>query len=96
MLIRILKKLTEGGIYSNSSMARELGIDEGIVEQMIIQLQHKGYIEKDSMDCCPQGCGCGSKECTKKSSCCGSNSSNASVSIWRVTDKGRSTLKRVG
>lgn len=95
MLIKILKRLTEGGVYSNSSMARELGIDEGLVEQMIIQLQHKGYIEKDSMDCCSESCGCGNKGCTKKSSCCGSNS-NVSVNIWKITDKGKSMLKRVG
>lgn len=90
MLMKILKRLSEGGIYSNNSMARELGIDESLVEQMISQLQNMGYIEKDNMNSCNSGCGgC----CSKKSSCCDSN--NIEMNIWRVTDKGRQALTRL-
>lgn len=89
MLMKILKRLSQGGIYSNRSMAIELGIDESLVEQMITQLQNIGYIQKDSMDSCSKGCG-GGCGCSTKSKCCGS--SNVEINMWKVTDKGKSVL----
>lgn len=92
MLMRILKRLSKGGIYSNNLMAKELGIDESLVEQMVVQLQHMGYIEKDSINSCSGSCDCG---CSKKSSCC-SDKPNININIWKITDKGRNMLKKVG
>ena len=54
-LIKILKILAKGGLYSNKLMAKEVGIDEGMVEQMVTQLQNLGYIEKDDMGSCSGG-----------------------------------------
>jgi Uncharacterized membrane-associated protein/domain len=88
MLMKILKRLSEGGMYSNKSVARELGIDESLVEQMISQLENMGYIEKDSMSSCNGGCGCSSSQ---KSSCC--NSSSIDINMWKVTDKGKKYSK---
>ncbi len=92
MLMRILKRLTQGGIYSNNLMAKDLGIDESLVEQMVIQLQHMGYIEKDSINSCSECCNCGG---SKKSSCC-SEKPSANINIWKITEKGRNALKKVG
>lgn len=90
MLMKILKRLSQGGMYSNKSVARELGIDESLVEQMISQLQNMGYIEKESMSSCNSDCG---GSCSKKSSCCGTN--NIDINMWRVTDKGKNVVIRL-
>jgi len=89
MLMKILKRLSQGGMYSNKSVARELGIDESLVKQMISQLENMGYIEKDNMSNCNDGCGCG---CSQKSGCCGSNSID--INMWKVTDKGKKYSKQ--
>lgn len=91
MLMKVLKRLVQGGRYSNNIMAKELGIDEGMVEQMLVQLQRLGYIEKEDMATCSGGCDCGSS--SKKASCC--NSSNVNINMWKITEKGRKTALRV-
>jgi len=87
MLIKILKRLAQGGLYSNKLMAKELGIDEGLVEQMITQLQNLGYIEKDDKEKCSSVCDCGS---SKKDSCCGNQ--DIGLKIWNITEKGKKTI----
>jgi hypothetical protein len=87
MLMKVLKRLAQGGLYSNKSMAKELGVDEGLVEQMITQLQHLGYIEKDNLSNCPSGCGC----CSTKSSCCG-DKHNIDINLWKITEKGKKAI----
>jgi predicted transcriptional regulator len=58
-------------MYSNKLLAKELGVDESLIEQMIIQLKNMGHIEKDNMDSCSPGWGCGGH--SKNGGCCGSN-----------------------
>lgn len=91
MLMKILRRLAQGGMYSNKSVAKELGIDEGLVEQMIMQLEHLGYIEKDSMNNPLTSCGDGCGSCSTKSSCC-CNSNNINISIWKLTNKGKNAI----
>lgn len=90
MLMKILKRLTQGGRYSNKQMANELGIDESMVEQMILQLQRLGYIEKEDMSGCSGACDCG--DSSKKGSCC---SSNVEINMWKITDKGKETAAKI-
>lgn len=90
MLMKVLKRLASGERYSNAIVAKELGIDEGMVEQMLVQLQRMGYIEKEDMASCSGGCDCGS---TKKASCC--NSSNIEIVMWKITSKGKETALKV-
>lgn len=71
MMMKILKRLSEGGLYSNKMMAKELGIDESMVEQMISQLERLGYIKKDNMNA-SSGCDCG---------CCNSKKVKAAVVV---------------
>ncbi|HEY8892866.1 MAG TPA: FeoC-like transcriptional regulator [Clostridium sp.] len=87
MLIKILKRLAQGGVYSNKLMAKELGVDESLVEQMITQLQKLGYIEKEDMGNCSSGCDCGS---SKKGSCCGNQ--DIGIKMWNITEKGKKTI----
>lgn len=89
MLMKILKRLAQGGSYSNKSMAKELGIDESLVEQMIIKLEQLKYIEKDSMNNSSSSCGCGCGSCSTKSSC---YSNNIEINIWRITEKGKKAI----
>ena len=91
MLMKVLIRLAQGDRYSNKIMAKELGIDEGMVEQMLIQLQQLGYIEKEEMVTCSGGCDCGS---SSKKGCC-SDSSNIDIIMWKITNKGKATALRV-
>lgn len=87
MLIKILKALSKGGRYSNKLMATELGVDESLVEQMIDKLLHMGYIEKEKINSCGDGCGC----CSSKEGC-GPNNHSIEINIWRVTEKGKMAI----
>lgn len=90
MMMKVLKRIAKGGLYSNRIIARELGIDEAMVEQMIFQLERLGYIEKDSMNggsCCEGGC-CGT---SKKKSCCSGNN-NVNIDLWKLTEKGKAAV----
>jgi predicted transcriptional regulator len=91
MLMKVLKRLSQGGRYSNKIIAKELGIDESMVAQIIIQLQQLGYIEKEEMSGCAGGCDCG--DSSKKPSCC--NSSNVEINMWKITSKGKSTALKI-
>ncbi|MBU3073707.1 FeoC-like transcriptional regulator [Clostridium estertheticum] len=90
MLMRVLKRLAAGDRYSNKLMAKELGIDEGMVEQMLIQLAQMKYIEKEDMTSCSGVCNCGNG--SKKASCC---SSKTDIIMWRITSKGKEAALRV-
>lgn len=90
MLMKVLKKLSEGGRYSSSrAIAADLGIDPGMVEQMLLQLQQLGFIEKDKMDT-SSTCTCSKCDTAKKSSCC---SSNIEIGLWTITEKGVKAIK---
>jgi len=86
MLIKILKSLAKGGMYSNKNMAKELGVSESLVEQMIDKLLKMGYIEKEKINDCNEGCGA----CSNKG-CCGS-SNNIKLNLWSVTEKGKKAI----
>ena len=91
MLIKILKRLAQGGMYSNKVIAKELEMDEALIEQMIIQLQNLGYIQKESIKNPSLSCNCGCGSCSTKGTCCASN--NIDINIWKITKKGMLTLE---
>ena len=87
MLIKILKTLSKGGRYSNKLMATELGVGESLVKQMIDNLLRMGYIEKEKINSCGDGCGsCSSKEI------CSTNTHSIEINIWKVTEKGKRAI----
>ena len=90
MLMKVLKRLALGERYSNKIMARELGVSEGMIEQMLMQLERKGYIEKEEMASCCGSCDCGSGP--KKASCC---SSKSDIIMWKITSKGNEAVLKV-
>jgi predicted ArsR family transcriptional regulator len=87
MLMKILRMLSEKGRCSSQSMAKELGIDEVLVEQMIDKLIDMGYIEKSKID--SGSCGC----CSNKVCSC-SKSNDIGINIWQFTAKGNKALHR--
>lgn len=88
MLINILKRLAQGGGYSNKSIAKGLGVDEKLIEQMIVQLKDLGYIEKYDMDNCSS---CRDyRNCNRNCSCCPNN--NIEAKIWKITEKGKTAV----
>lgn len=92
MLMKVLKRLYEGGRYSNEAIAHDIGIDVGMVENILMQLERMGYIEKSKKeDYCPACCGCSSKK--SKMSCCNENN-NININIWAITPKGRQAIGR--
>lgn len=90
VIMKILKRLSKGGLYSNKIMAKELGIDESMVEQMISQLERLGYIKRDNMNA-SSGCDCGCCDSKKKKSCC-SGKDNISIDLWKLTEKGKAVV----
>ncbi|WP_246578158.1 FeoC-like transcriptional regulator [Clostridium frigoris] len=88
--MKVLKRLAAGDRYSNKIMAKELGIDEGMVEQMLMQLAQMKYIEKEDMTSCSGSCNCGSS--AKKASCCRLKSN---IIMWKITSKGKEAALRV-
>lgn len=90
MLMKILKRLLEGKSYSPRTIAAELGISEGMAQQMLLQLENMGYIEKTNTN--DFGEGCCSACSSKKKSCC--TSRKLAIDMLRVTSKGREAAAR--
>jgi predicted ArsR family transcriptional regulator len=80
MLDTLLRILSEGGTYSPSDLAQELGVGEGLVRQMIEDLTALGYLSPLA-DSCGMDCG----QCPDSANCCASSPSRA----WQLTAKGR-------
>lgn len=90
MLMEVLKKLSEGGNSSSRAIAAGLGISEGMVDQVLMQLQQRGFIQKDKMDT-SSTCDCSSCGTNKKSSCC---SSGTEIGLWVITEKGIKAINK--
>lgn len=88
--MKLLKRLSQGGSYSNKSIANELGIDEGLAEQMIMQLQKLKYIEKDKIGGCNKLSA--DNSCGKKGGCSCCNSNTIKINMWRLTEKGKNAI----
>ena len=58
MLQRLLDLVAEGGLRSYADLARELGVSEGLVGQMIEHLARQGYLRPVDGDCQSQCTGC--------------------------------------
>jgi len=58
MLQRLLELVAEGGLRSYADLARELGVSEELVGQMIEGLARMGYLQPVAGDCQAQCTGC--------------------------------------
>jgi Mn-dependent DtxR family transcriptional regulator len=58
VLQRLLELVAEGGLRSYADLARELGVSDGLVGQMIEDLAWRGYLRPVAGDCESRCTGC--------------------------------------
>ncbi|MBC8446341.1 MAG: Lrp/AsnC family transcriptional regulator [Chloroflexi bacterium] len=78
MLQRLLELVAEGGLRSYADLARELGVSEGLVGQMIEDLARRGYLRPVAGDCETQCSGC---------SLAGTCAVGGPTRVWMLTEK---------
>ena len=80
MLEELLRWIAEEGTYNLSELARELGVGEELLRQMIEDLARRGYLRPVAGDCQSQCTGCPLAETCAIGS---------STRVWALTEKGR-------
>ena len=87
MLMRLLSLVAEGGVYSYATLADQLGVSTGLLEQMLQDLARMGYIA-------PVGGACDTSQCHH----CplgGSCATDTRGNVWMLTDKGACAAARM-
>lgn len=87
MLKKLMKELTSGQVYDRRHLAKRLGVSEGLVTQMLEDLQRKGYLDLVSSSCASGGC----SSCPFGSAC----SPKLMPRTWVLTEKGLRAAARV-
>ncbi len=79
MLTEVLRIVSQGGIHSRKGLARQLGVSEELLEQMIEELARLGYLKSIVGDCNNRCAGCPfAAECAI----------GGTGRIWALTGKG--------
>ena len=80
MLMRLLRLVAEGSVHSYATIAGQLDVSTGLLEQMLQDLARMGYVAPvggacDTSQCrhCPLGGGC---------------ATDTQGNVWALTDKG--------
>jgi len=79
MLTELLRRVAQGGLHSAAALARELGVTEALLAQMIDDLVGMGYLRPVS-----GGCGGGCSACSLAGGC----TIGGPGGIWMLTGKG--------
>ncbi len=58
MLQKLLDKLAAGGVHSYADLCRELEVSEGLLEQILTDLERMGYLKRVGADCETHCAGC--------------------------------------
>ena len=83
MLSNLINLLSRNETYLYAMIADKLGVGEGMVKQMLNELERFGYVEKIDFSCC-------SSQCINCTSHCGSaNFAGDRSAVWMLTEKGR-------
>jgi predicted ArsR family transcriptional regulator len=85
MLERLLVILGQSGAVSYGDLARGLGIDQQLVQQMVEHLARLGYL-RPVAGSCGEGC----KACPVDDQCL----SGGSDQIWTLTEQGRRAARK--
>jgi hypothetical protein len=89
MLRRLLALVADRrGVWSYDELARELGVSQALVEQLVADLLRSGCLRMAIDECVPAGCA----SCPLRSSC----SLPQGVRLWQLTEKGRRWLAGTG
>ena len=85
MLESLLKLVAEGqGPAATAELAARLGVGSGLVEQMIEQLVHLGYLEAVELGCAEGAC----RGCKQAGAC----ATRPQARLWALTARGRRAL----
>ena len=80
MLRELLQLIAEGGTRTRTELARELGVSEGLVEQMLEDLARMGYLTPMEGRCISQ-----CTDCPLARTC----AVGTPARIWALTEKGQ-------
>ena len=87
MLERLLSILAEGGIHTPAELAEQLGVSEGLIQQMLADLSRVGYLQPANGVNCAALANGGSGPCTT----CPLSGGCAAVwpggQVWALTHK---------
>lgn len=96
MLEELLRRLAEGGTHSLSELARELGVSERLLRQMIEDLARRGYLRLVADGCETHCAGCPLAEtCADFGEASVSSAEPLSravggpTRVWTLTEKGK-------
>jgi len=79
MLQRLLELVAQGGVHSYTDLARQLGVSEELLGQMIEDLVRMGYLRPVDSHCQSQCAGCSlAKTCAI----------GGPTRVWALTEKG--------
>lgn len=86
MIRALLGELQKGNVASYRTMAEAIGTSRGMVEQMLMDLEQRGYVARLSPGC------------QAASSCSGCKMGctiplNAPDTLWTITEKGKALLQ---
>ncbi len=86
MLKQLLQLVAEGGVHSYATLARQLGVSRGLLEQMLQDLARMGYVA-------PLGGACDTSQC-RHCPLGGSCATDRRGNVWVLTAKGAQTAAR--
>ena len=84
MLKELLSHLATDRSWRLAELSQRLGVSEGMVEQLLWELESRGYIERHAAN--EQGECCAPKHCAACTAC---GPSDAAAVVWTLTEKGR-------
>ena len=87
MLMQLLSLVAEGSVHSCATLADQLGVSTGLLEQMQRDLARMGYIA-------PVGGACGTSLCHHCSPVGGSCATEARGNVWVLTERGGLVARR--
>lgn len=88
MLHGLLMKLMEEKVQTNSMLASNLGVSDGMLADMLNNLEKMGYLETLDSGCDKQGCSSCSG-CSKQAAC-----NNQTLPMRIITEKGMNLVKQ--
>ena len=83
MLQRLLGLVAKGGVHSYADLARELGVSEGLLGQMVEDLVQRGYLRPVAGDCQGRCTGC---------SLAGTCAVGGPTRVWALTRRHPATI----
>ena len=87
MLKRLLQLVAEGGVHSYATLAGQLGVSRGLMEQMLQDLARMGYTAPLGGACDTSQC----HHCPLGGSCATDTQSN----VWALTEKGMQVARKM-